>query len=470
MKTSGLLLLPALSLPALAQGPLDPPAGPPAPSMKTLNEIHSAISGTRTAVDQQAVHTNKGTPITTNSGTYVISASGTYFLTSNRTAPNGAASIIISAPDVVLDLNGFTITGSTSTSRGVSISSAYTNQTVRNGTIRGCAGAVLAGSSGNSGIVIEKVNALECTGRILEVVSYSRISDCIVTGATGATEGIRVWDDCIVENCQIIMPDGWGIQGFSGTGLTIRGCNIGGTASVGISVARGSLVENCNVTGVTSSTGIRTHDHCRIVDCTSTRSTGGGGIVTGATNLLSGCEVSGNTGSSDYTAIFLGTGSQAVNCLSANNVCTSGSLNQFSGIGFYATTNCVIDNCIATGNTGAGVLVAGNGAIITRNNLSGNGAGSGVGAGIQVLNTCMMNRIEGNHLIGNKTGIFLLAGSSKNIVTRNTVGGNVTNNWNVGANNHVAPVVAAATATAFTGNTGGAALGSTDPNANFTLP
>ena len=53
-----------------------------------------------------------------------------------------------------------------------------------------------------------------------------------------------------------------------------------------------------------------------------------------------------------------------------------------------------------------------------------------------------------------------------NIIVRNTCSGN-TNNWDVVAGN-VILVINATTAAAVTGNSGGTAPGSTDPNANFT--
>src|SRR6187455_75010 len=75
---------------AFAQGPLAPPAGPPAPSMKTLDQVEAR------------------TPI--SSVPFTISASGSYYFTKNLQFQNTSGNAIaISASDVTLDLNGFTL-------------------------------------------------------------------------------------------------------------------------------------------------------------------------------------------------------------------------------------------------------------------------------------------------------------------------------------------------------------------------
>jgi len=74
------------------------------------------------------------------------------------------------------------------------------------------------------------------------------------------------------------------------------------------------------------------------------------------------------------------------------------------------------------------------------------------------------NRIEDNNCLSADRGIEVSA--TGNILLRNTCSGNTTN-WEVIAGNRLL-VVNAASAAAVSGNSGGASLGSTDPNANFT--
>jgi hypothetical protein len=89
-----------------------------------------------------------------------ISQPGSYKLAANLTMPNGSTSAIyVTAHDVTIDLNGFTISGpnvcSTQTktcivagsSSGVITAPVY-NLTVRNGTVRGFAGLGISASDG----------------------------------------------------------------------------------------------------------------------------------------------------------------------------------------------------------------------------------------------------------------------------------------------------------------------------------
>jgi len=97
----------------LAQGPLVPPAGPPAPGMKTLDQIATLAEA---GADARTIIGDPG-------GFYTISASGSYRLASNRVAPAGNVSIIVNAPDVVIDLNGFTISAGGAGARGIETNS-----------------------------------------------------------------------------------------------------------------------------------------------------------------------------------------------------------------------------------------------------------------------------------------------------------------------------------------------------------
>src|SRR6188768_715136 len=71
-----------------AQGSLTPPAGAPAPVMKSLDQIEAR------------------TPI--SSAPFTITAPGSYYLIGNLSVSSGNA-IVIATNDVTLDLNGFTI-------------------------------------------------------------------------------------------------------------------------------------------------------------------------------------------------------------------------------------------------------------------------------------------------------------------------------------------------------------------------
>ncbi|GAG42986.1 unnamed protein product, partial [marine sediment metagenome] len=90
----GLLIVPTVS----QAGDLNPP-GPPAPTMKTLDEVEPRIPiGPET------------TPGDANS-LYVITERGSYYLTGNITGVGGKNGIEINSNDVTLDLKGFALIG-----------------------------------------------------------------------------------------------------------------------------------------------------------------------------------------------------------------------------------------------------------------------------------------------------------------------------------------------------------------------
>src|SRR5215475_6854642 len=74
-------------------------------------------------------------------GPVTISAPGSYVLTSNFNA-GGLTAVIVTASNVTLDLNGFTIAGNAN-NFGVVLGNNTLNVVVRNGIIRNFAGGVL---------------------------------------------------------------------------------------------------------------------------------------------------------------------------------------------------------------------------------------------------------------------------------------------------------------------------------------
>jgi hypothetical protein len=135
----------------LAQGSLTPP-GAPGPTMVTLSQIEPR------------------TPIT--SAPYTISAPGSYYLAANLAVSSGTA-ITITASQVTLDLNGYTLssTEATPTGTGILLAGGATDITIRNGHIKGNV-VYSAGNYAGSGFA----NGIYFSGSTLQNVLVSHVS------------------------------------------------------------------------------------------------------------------------------------------------------------------------------------------------------------------------------------------------------------------------------------------------------
>ena len=208
---------------AFAQGALTPP-GPPAPTMKTLNQIEPRL------------------PI--SSAPFIIFTSGSYYLTTNLTVSTGGA-IAITVSGVTFDLNGFTISSTTpnavSGGSAIQISSGLSDITIANGHIRSGVtnngSGVFSGSGFSAG-----VSYIGSTAPVNVLVSKVSVSGCL-------TNGIELGrgDATVVEACTARTIGGDGI-----TASTIKSCvatDCGNYAIYGdqVSDCRGSSVGNAGI-------------------------------------------------------------------------------------------------------------------------------------------------------------------------------------------------------------------------------
>jgi parallel beta-helix repeat protein len=226
----------------------------------------------------------------------------------------------------------------------------------------------------------------------------------------------------VVENCTA-RENGFG--GFRATQATVfRGCMAEGNAGDGINA------------GITAS----------VLNCAAILN-GDDGIVVGSASSILGCASQQNAG--DGYAIDFG-----------STLRDSGARSN-TGRGVAAGEGSTIVNNSLDRNQLDGISVSRR-SLVMNNTCSLNGNGSTTGAGILV--TADDNRIEGNNLVGNDTGLDV--NSSGNFIVRNTASGNATN-WDIVASNRVGVIVSAPNSIAILGSTGGAGVGSTDPWANF---
>lgn len=194
------------------QGSLTPPPGPPAPVMKTLEQVEP-----RTLIRNDF---DTLTPI-------VINTSGSYFLSEDVLAFHGQHGIEITASDVTLDLNGFKIQGNTEvgSNDGIRIGPNANNVSIRNGTIKSFQGIGINTPTYGEGYGVFTPEQL----RVTDV--------CLLSNGGG---GLRAGNRAMVVNC--IAKGNLGYGFFLGYYSRITGSIASGNTANGIEIRSSSHV------------------------------------------------------------------------------------------------------------------------------------------------------------------------------------------------------------------------------------
>ena len=350
---------------AFAQGSLTPPDAP-APTMKSLDQIEPR------------------TPI--SSLPFAITSAGSYYLTTNLTLDIiNTSGIVISADDVVVDLNGFALRGPGSgaggTAAGILGSGPRHNLAIRNGVVRNWGGTGIELFDAGSNCQMERIFAYGNGGYGIASGGGSVVRDC--TSEANASQGIRVANGSTVRGCTARLNGGFGFR-------LINDC-----------------VLQSSVSSSNTSHGVPTGANCTIKDC-SVANNKGYGIVAGKVCTIKDCTVAAN-----------GTIPAAVMA------------------GIQADSRSTISGCTVSDSVWYGILVTDH-CLVVGNNVS-----LSLQSGIYTAGT--HNRIDGNTVTFNTKGIEVVG--TLNAITRNSASDNSGNNYPIVGGNQVGPSGVPASAT-----------------------
>ncbi len=242
-------------------GPLSPPAGPVGPTMKTLAQVEP-----RTPIDTL--------PVT-------ISTPGSYYLTGNLVGAAPLNGITVTAPDVTIDLAGFTLQGVAGSGHGIVVSSSAAHRlTMKNGVVRGWS---LRGIDAQQveGCRFEGVTVEGCGSDGIYAWKHATIVNC--AAMNNGADGVRAERATVVAGCSAAGNTGAGVSGIAG--CEISGCAARDNGS-GFLAIEGTTVSGCTARE-NRTHGILVHDRCAILNNTCTNNgviSAGAGIQVNQTN------------------------------------------------------------------------------------------------------------------------------------------------------------------------------------------
>lgn len=231
-------------------GPLNPPSGAVSSTYKTLTEVEPriAIDATNTPGDADSA--------------FKITQPGSYYLTGKVTGASGKHGIEITANNVTIDLNGFTMTGATGSLDGIAATAGVLNTAILNGTISGW---------GDEGIDL-----------YTSTCRSTRVQGVLVSSNLG--DGITVCYQSVVRDCIAYLNGGSGIFALADT--VVEDCVAKSNTVDGIVVSALGVVSRCESRD-NGGNGIRSsgNGYASVVDCVAADNTAAG-IKVGSGTLV----------------------------------------------------------------------------------------------------------------------------------------------------------------------------------------
>lgn len=332
----------------------------PTPTPRTSGSDRSARSGAPLAIDRPTL----------------LQSPGSFTLAGNIGAETDAttAAIVIAAPDVTLDLGGYTISsrGATDGNAG-GIAIMADRVTVRNGNVQGFDSENQYGVAVGAGVrsfTLEHLKIGDCDSGIL--LNPDDLESLPVSGGSishvqvsGGAVGILAFESEAVALADSIVTGATAKRPIEGEG---SGALLRGTAYT---------VRNCSFTA--NAHGLRIDaDFSTIEDCSFTRNRNTGVYLRGTGGVLRDCTLSGNgitgavvvgSGCSISDSSFHGNGGHGITLDTANDEFAAeySSLHQCrftanagAGVADKGRGSTAVSACFVAGNSGAGLdLLAG---------------------------------------------------------------------------------------------------------------
>lgn len=318
-------------------------------------------------------------PLTIPSVGITIETAGVYCLTTNQTL-GASNNICIDANDVVLDLNGHTITGGGSGSSTILIgstpSSTINTVTIKNGFIDSSNGNAVGTNSGNtfSGITIEDITIHNSPTGVLLQGSTSMNNSIIRNVLTDVcVNGFKFSNakNCLVENCNangifLTTPASGFSEVSACNNITFRNCtcsffgNSGTDGGFNFSTSTNLVFDSCNAFN-NGNDGFK-FNQSTLTNCVADGNFSSGFNSLNPDNILMNCKAI-NTFAVGFTG-----GGTFENCIASDNI--------FSG--FFMTDKAQLTDCQSTDNktapNGKGFYISADNVNLTRcissNNLS----------------------------------------------------------------------------------------------------
>jgi hypothetical protein len=424
--------------------------------MKTLDQVEPRIP-----VD--ATHT----PGDDNS-TYIISQPGSYYLTGNLVGESAKTGILIQADFVTLDLNGFQVLGAGGSSLGIA-GPSYNYTRISNGTVSGWGATgiscgmeamldhISSHQNGGHGFsMLQRGIICDCKADSnglggLSVGAYSNVSRCTAFGNGG--DGISVLQISQIQDCiaSSNAPGNGIVVSFScRVSNSISSNNAAGIYGLGANGSGGSIVEGCSVYG-NGNNGIALSDGCVVLYC-DCYNNAGPGIAVGGDAKIRDCTIHGNGSVGFPGGVIGGSVVEITDCVFQSN----------AGTGVTLADHCHVTRCHVNDSSADGIVV---GSISVVENCSPDF--QTFGAGIRTSGS--QNRIEGNHVTRNLTGILVTG--TENLIVRNSSSKSspASTNYSIVAGNRYGQIVdiTAGGTAAVNGNSAPATTATSDPWANF---